>query len=49
MVQSGRATGADGTGAYAYYDTFDELGFYLEAVVVPNLRREPDRVWPEGS
>jgi methylmalonyl-CoA/ethylmalonyl-CoA epimerase len=48
MVQSGRATGQDGTGAYAYYDTYDELGYFLEAVVVPRVRRPPHRVWPEA-
>lgn len=49
MVQSGRGTGQDGTGAYAYYDTYDELGFFLEAVVVPQVRRPPHRIWPEAT
>lgn len=47
MVQSGRGMGFDGSGAYAYYDTYEELGFFLEAVVVPDVRRAPHRVWPE--
>lgn len=47
MVQSGKGTGADGTGAYAYYDTFDELGYYLEAVIIPGVRRTPERIWPD--
>lgn len=48
MVQSGRAMGADGSGAYAYFDTTELLGFYLEAIEVPTVRREPHQVWPDG-
>jgi methylmalonyl-CoA/ethylmalonyl-CoA epimerase len=46
MVQSGRGMGADGTGGYAYFDTTHVLGYYVEAIQVPVLRREPHRVWP---
>lgn len=48
MIQSGAATGADGSGAYAYFDTVELLGFYLEAIEVPKVRREPERVWPSA-
>lgn len=47
-VQSGHGTGGDGSGAFAYYDTLDALGFYLEAIQVPRQRREPDLIWPDG-
>ena len=46
MVQSGRNTGADGTGAYAYFDTVSLMGFDIEAMEVPRLRHPPHRVWP---
>lgn len=49
MVQSGRAMGADGSGGYAYYDTTDLLGVYLEAIEVPRRRRDPHRIWPEET
>ncbi len=47
MVQSGRGMGADGSGAYAYFDTTDRLGIYLEAIEVPVLRRPPQWILPE--
>lgn len=47
MVQSGRGMGADGTGAYAYFDTTDRLGCFLEAITIPTERRLPQWVWPE--
>lgn len=46
-VQSGAGMGADGSGAFAYYDTVAALGYYLEAIEVPRQRREPDFVWPD--
>lgn len=49
MVQSGRGFGADGSGAYAYFDTTSPLGFFLEAIQVPAVRRPPERVWPEPA
>lgn len=47
IVQTGEGFGADGTGRYSYYDTREALGFYLEGIEVPVVRREPDRTWPE--
>jgi methylmalonyl-CoA/ethylmalonyl-CoA epimerase len=48
-VQTGRGFGADGTGVYAYFDTRSELGFYLEAIEVPAVRRTPEIVWPDDD
>lgn len=45
VVQSGLGQGADDTGAYAYFDTIETLGFYLEAIEVPRQRREPESYW----
>lgn len=45
VLQSGRGTGADGSGGYAYFSTEEDLSIILEAVVVPGRRREPEAVW----
>ena len=48
-VQTGARYGADGTGKFAYFDTVEALGFYLEGIQVPTERRAPESVWPEGG
>jgi catechol 2,3-dioxygenase-like lactoylglutathione lyase family enzyme len=40
VIQRGHSFGADGDGAFAYFDTAETLGFILEAVESP--RRMPD-------
>jgi methylmalonyl-CoA/ethylmalonyl-CoA epimerase len=47
-VQAGFGHGADGSGGFAYFDTVDKLGYYLEAIEVPKSRRAPDEVWPSA-
>jgi methylmalonyl-CoA/ethylmalonyl-CoA epimerase len=49
MVQAGFGNGADGSGGFAYFDTLDRFGYYLEAITVPTVRREPDDVWPAAQ
>jgi methylmalonyl-CoA/ethylmalonyl-CoA epimerase len=45
---SGSGFGADGSGAYAYYDTVAEVGYFVEAIDVPTARRPPESVlFPE--
>lgn len=46
VVQSGSGFGMDGDGAYAYFDTVRELGFFVEAVEPPRRLPDPDFVWP---
>lgn len=46
VLQSGHGFGADGDGAFAYFDTQAEFGFVVEAIEPPRLRRRPDFVWP---
>jgi hypothetical protein len=46
LAQSGVGTGRDGTGGFAYFDTVEVLGYFVEAIVVPTLRRPPEAVWP---
>lgn len=41
ILQSGFGFGLDGDGGYAYFDTAEELGFLVEAIVRPARRREP--------
>lgn len=41
---SGTGFGADDSGAYAYYDTVDELGYFVEAIELPTARRPPESV-----
>lgn len=46
VLQSGRGFGADGDGAFAYFDTQADFGFIVEAIEPPKVRRRPDFVWP---
>jgi catechol 2,3-dioxygenase-like lactoylglutathione lyase family enzyme len=46
MIQSGRGFGADGTGAYAYFDTTKDLGLIYELVEIPKVRVPPEEVYP---
>ncbi len=43
-VQWGRGYGANGDGGFAYFDTVEAFGYYLELVEVPSVRIEPERV-----
>jgi catechol 2,3-dioxygenase-like lactoylglutathione lyase family enzyme len=45
-VQTGSGFGANGDGAYAYFDTVADLGCYVEAVDPPARMPDPERVWP---
>jgi len=45
-VMAGEGFGADGDGAYAYFDTTADLGFVIEAVEPPRAMPQPDFVWP---
>jgi methylmalonyl-CoA/ethylmalonyl-CoA epimerase len=49
VLQSGHGYGLEGDGAFAYFDTMDDLGFILECIQVPRTRRQPDFVWPPSS
>lgn len=49
IVQSGHGYGAEGDGAFTYFDTLDDFGFILELIQVPRTRREPDFVWPPAD
>lgn len=44
VLLSGSGHGADGTGAFTYYDTREALGYLTEAIERPSRRREPDAV-----
>lgn len=46
VVQEGRGFGADGDGAFVYFDTEHEFGYLLEVVQPPKTRREPELVIP---
>jgi catechol 2,3-dioxygenase-like lactoylglutathione lyase family enzyme len=46
LLQAGFGFGADGSGAFAYFDTTDALGYIAEAVEAPRERRPPERIWP---
>jgi hypothetical protein len=46
VIMSGSGHGADGTGAFAYYDTEAAVGYLMEAIRRPLERREPEAVWP---
>lgn len=46
LLQEGRGFGLDGDGVFAYFDTEHDLGYLLEVVQTPKLRREPDLVIP---
>ena len=45
-VQGGFGYGLDGDGGYAYFDTEADFEVILEAIEVPQRRREPDFTWP---
>ena len=46
VVQEGRGFGVDGDGAFVYFDTEHDLGYLLEVVQPPRVRRGPERVIP---
>ncbi|QJU52712.1 VOC family protein [Herbiconiux sp. KACC 21604] len=43
-IQTGSATGQDGDGGYAYFDTENLLGAITELIEVPSRRRPTERV-----
>lgn len=43
-VQTGRATGIDGDGGYAYFETEDVLGVIAEFIEVPSRRRPSEQI-----
>jgi methylmalonyl-CoA/ethylmalonyl-CoA epimerase len=47
LLQTGHGFGADGDGAYAYFDTERELGCVLEAIQAPKQLPPPDRWFPK--
>lgn len=46
VLQSGHGYGRDGDGRFVYFDTVADLGWLLEIIEPPAVRREPDFVWP---
>lgn len=46
LLQSGRGFGADGDGAYAYFDTAADLGCIVEAIAPPRAMPAPERTHP---
>jgi methylmalonyl-CoA/ethylmalonyl-CoA epimerase len=44
VIQEGRGFGADGDGAFAYFDTEHDLGYLLEVLEPPRARRDPELV-----
>lgn len=46
VIQSGHGYGAEGDGAFAYFDTLTEYGIITECIQVPKRRRTPDFEWP---
>jgi catechol 2,3-dioxygenase-like lactoylglutathione lyase family enzyme len=44
MVQAGWGFGADGDGAFAYFDTVDDFGCYYEAIQGPRALPEPEMI-----
>lgn len=46
QLQSGHGYGVHGDGGFAYFDTRAELGYILEVLKVPKVRRQPDFTWP---
>ena len=46
VLLEGRGFGAEGDGVFAYFDTEDDLGYLLEVVQRPSVRREPEAVIP---
>jgi catechol 2,3-dioxygenase-like lactoylglutathione lyase family enzyme len=49
VIQAGAGFGAKKDGAYAYFDTQDDLGLVLEVVEPPASMPEIDFVWPQES
>jgi catechol 2,3-dioxygenase-like lactoylglutathione lyase family enzyme len=49
VLQSGHGYGADGDGAFAYFDTLADFGIIVEAIQPPKARRPPDFTWPTGG
>lgn len=47
VVQAGSGFGVDGDGAYAYFDTWRDIGLSIEAVEPPGRMPDPDFVWPD--
>lgn len=47
LIQSGHGYGADGDGAFAYFDTVRDFGTIFELIQIPSRRRTPDFTWPE--
>lgn len=45
-VLTGEGYGLDDSGHFAYFDTRNVLGFYLEGIQVPVHRRPPELTWP---
>jgi methylmalonyl-CoA/ethylmalonyl-CoA epimerase len=46
VLQQGRGFGADGDGAFVYFDTERDFNYLLEVVERPKNRREPELVIP---
>lgn len=46
VLLSGSGYGADGGGAFAYFDTVEAVGYVTEAIERPARRREPEAVHP---
>ena len=46
MIQSGRGFGANGDGAFAYFDTVEQLGTIYEVMAVPKVRIPPEEEYP---
>jgi catechol 2,3-dioxygenase-like lactoylglutathione lyase family enzyme len=49
VLQGGAGFGASHDGAYAYFDTQDELGLIVEAVEPPSRMPDMDYVWPSSG
>lgn len=49
VLQSGHGYGSNGDGRFVYFDTVADLGWILEIIQPPAVRREPDFVWPRGA
>ena len=49
VLMGGSGFGADGSGAFAYYDTVAVLGYVTEAIEVPARRHEPEALWPPAA
>jgi hypothetical protein len=46
LLLEGGGHGADGDGAFAYFDTQDALGYVVEAITPPAVRGEPEATYP---